>query len=158
MTEDLEIRRYRPSDADRVWAVHERALRASAVAFVDDASIDEDLTRISDCYLDADGEFLVGLANDEIVAIGGFQPRGDDIVEIRRIRVHPTHQRRGYGERLLKRLEERARDQGFDRIVLDTNRRLTAARELYESRGYEETHRETHPGNGAEFVHYQKEL
>lgn len=158
MGEDLTVRQYRPADAERVWDVHELALRASPLEFVEDAPADEDLTEISERYLDPGGEFLVGLTGDEIVAIGGFQPREDDTAEIRRIRVHPEYQRRGYGEQLVVELEERARESGFDRIVLDTNGRLTAAQKLYEKRGYEETRRETHPELGDEFVYYQKEL
>lgn len=60
VAEALTLRRYEPADADRVWAVHERALRASPLPFVEDAPADEDLTEITDRYLEAGGEFLVG--------------------------------------------------------------------------------------------------
>lgn len=158
MAGDLTIRRYEQSDAEQVWTVHELALRATPLEFVEDAPADEDVAEITERYLDAGGEFLVGLSDDEIAAIGGFQPRAGDTVEIRRIRVHPEHQRRGYGERLLEALEERARGRGADRIVLDTNERLRAAQNLYEKRGYEETRRETHSITGDEFIYYEKEL
>lgn len=109
-------------------------------------------------YLDGSGEFLVGLTDGDIVAIGGFQSRGDDAAEVRRMRVHPDHRRREYGERPLAALEERARERGFARVVLDTNERLTAARKLYGKRGYEEVRRATHSITGDEFICYQKEL
>lgn len=73
MSNRLTIRQYDPSDADRVWVVHERALRASPLGFVEDAPVDEDLTEISERYLADGGEFLVGLVEREIVSIGGFQ-------------------------------------------------------------------------------------
>lgn len=158
MVEELTVRRYKFSDAEEVWTVHELALRASPLEFVEDASADEDITEISECYLDEGGEFVVGLIDDEIIAIGGFQPQEDDTAEIRRMRVHPDHQRQGYGERLLATLEERAREQGFSRIILDTNEHLTAAQKLYEKRGYEETHREAHPVIGDTFVYYRKSI
>lgn len=158
MGRNLTVRRYRPSDAEQVWTVHELAFRASPLEFVENAPPDEDITEISERYLDADGEFLVGLADDEIVAIGGFQPREDYTAEIRRMRVHPDHQRQGYGERLLKELEKRAQEQGLNRTVLDTNEHLTAAQGLYENHGYEETHREAHPATGDELIYYRKEL
>jgi len=99
MEGELAVGRYEPGDADRVWTVHERALRASSLTFVEDAAADEDIAAISERYLDAGGEFLVGLVDGEIVATGGFRPRGSEAVEIRRMRVHPDHQRRGYGAR-----------------------------------------------------------
>lgn len=156
--EALTVRRYRPADVAAVWAVHERALRASGLEFVEDAPVDADLTAIRARYLDRDGEFLVGLADDRIVAIGGFRPRDDETVEIRRMRVHPDHQRRGFGRRLLTALEGRARDRGFRSAVLETNERLHAAMAFYEARGDDEAGRETHPATGDTFVTSRKVL
>lgn len=157
VTGALAIRRYRPADAERVRAVHEAALRASPVEFVPDAPADADLREISARYLDAGGEFLVGEVGGEIVAAGGFRPRGD-AAELRRLRVHPDHQRRGYATRLLSRLEARAADAGFDALALETDERLTAARELYAARGYEEVGRESRPATDADRVRYRKKL
>lgn len=140
MPDAFTIRRYKPADADDVWTVHERALRASPLEFREDAP-DTDLREIADRCLDAGGEFLVGERDGELVATGGFQPGEDDAAELRRMRVHPDHQRRGYGRRLLEALEARARAHGFERIVLDTNEHLRAARALYEAHGYNETRR-----------------
>ena len=157
---DLTLRRYRPADADRVWAVHEAALRASPLEFVEDAPADADLREIEATYLDAGGEFLVGVVVGRVVAVGGFRPADgdDDAVEIRRMRVHPDHQREGYGGRVLSALETRARDRGFDAAVLETNERLAAAQRLYERRGYEVVGRDTRPVTGDEFVSFRKEL
>lgn len=157
-SEQLTLRRYDPADAERVWTVHELALRASPLAFVEDAPADEDLTAISDRYLDVGGEFLVGIADADIVAIGGFQPRGDDEAELRRIRVHPEYRRRGYGERIVAALERRASKRGIERIVLTTNERLTAAQTLYEKRGYEKVRREPQSTAGDRMVEYRKDI
>ena len=157
MSSELAVRRYEPADRERVWEVHERALRASPLEFVENAPADEDLTSVSETYLESDGEFLVGCVEDEIVAVGGYQPRGDETVEIRRMRVHPDYRRRGYGTELLRALENRARASGFDRFVLETHERLTAAQRLYERCGYEELEREPHPVTGDEFIRYEKE-
>lgn len=158
MVSDLTIRRYESSDAEQVWTVHELAFRASPLEFVEDAPADEDITEITGRYLDTGGEFLVGLSEDGIVAIGGFQFREGKTVEIRRMRVHPDHQRQGYGERLLEALEERAQKRGVNRIVHETNEHLIAAQNLYKKHGYEVTRRETHPVTGDEFISYEKEL
>lgn len=74
------------------------------------------------------------------------------------MRVDPEYQGRGYGRRLLEALEARARERGVDRIVLETNERLEAARALYETRGDEEIGRKSHPATGDAFVEYRTVL
>ncbi|WP_049925638.1 GNAT family N-acetyltransferase [Halopiger goleimassiliensis] len=158
MSTALTLRRYDPGDADDVWTVHERAMRAAPIEFVDDAPGDRPLRRIPDHYLEAGGEFLVGLADDAVVAIGGFQREDPVTCQLRHLRVDPIYQRQGYGTRLLSELESRARADGIHEAVLWTNERLRAARRLYETNGYEETTRETHPDSGQVFVRYRKPL
>jgi ribosomal protein S18 acetylase RimI-like enzyme len=162
MGEEFDIRRYEPPDAERVWTVHELALESHGWEFLEEAPSDEDISEnflgIGPNYLDAGGEFLVGCRDNTIIAIGGFQPKDDSTVEIRRMAVHPAHQRQGYGERLLVELEDRAEKREFTRLVLETFERLTAARALYEKHGYEETHREPHAETGDARIYYRKQL
>lgn len=157
MAGTLDLRRYEPSDADRVWTIHEEALRASSIEFVEGAPADEDIRTIEERYLGAGGEFLVGEADGTVVAMGGFRPR-DDAVEVRRMRVHPDYQRRGYAAALLDRLEALARERGADRAVLNTHEDLAAARRLYESKGYREVRREPQPAADHERIYYRKDL
>lgn len=155
--ESLTIRRYRPADAKAVWRVHETALRASPLTFVEDSPDDADLTAIDDQYLASGGEFLVGLV-DRVVAIGGYQRRDPTTAEIRRLRVLPAYQRRGYGATLLARLEDRATERGIERFVLETHERLTAAQHLYETHGYEVTSRDSHSTTSDTTITYQKTM
>lgn len=152
----LTLRRYEESDSEQIRTVHERAIRASPIEFIEDAP-DEDLADITGHYFDSGGEFLVGLLDNEVVAIGGFQPEDANTVEIVRMRVHPDHQGLGFGDRLLEALERRARERTYTSAVLYTNERLRAARALYEKHGYEETRRETIQ-TGDTFIYYRKQL
>lgn len=163
---DLRVRRYEPRDADAVWDLHERALRDVGAFDEEYAHLDADLRRVPEAYLDAGGEFLVGdrVPDGSVVAMGALQPatavdhhedeHDPDAGVVRRMRVDPAHQREGYGSAILTELETRAPDLGFNRLVLDTTPRQTAAMALYESFGYEETHRETMPAG--EMVFYEK--
>lgn len=160
---DLEIRRYESGDADAVWDLHERALRDVGAYDEEFAHLDADLRNVESEYLDAGGEpsdagrssgggsslggeFLVGEIDGEIVATGAVQPTSavdhheseDDTGVVRRMRVAPDHQGEGYGREMLEALERRARELGFERLVLDTTPRQEAAIGLYESVGYEE--------------------
>jgi GNAT superfamily N-acetyltransferase len=158
MAREFSIRRYEPDDAEAVWAVHEAALRASPIDFLENVPGDEDLRAIPDEYLDVGGEFLVGTVGGEVVATGGYQSQDDATVEFRRMRVHPDHQRNGYGEAVLTRLETLAAERGFDRVVLETNEHLTAARTLYETRGYEQFETECLSVTDERVVRYRREL
>ncbi|MCU4743178.1 GNAT family N-acetyltransferase [Halobacteria archaeon AArc-m2/3/4] len=143
----LRIRRYEPRDEDAVWDLHVRALSAAGAYDEEFAHLDADLRRVEAAYLDleAGGEFLVGEYDGALVAMGGFQPSDerDETAVLRRMRVAPDHHRRGFGTAILEALEARARDDGFERIVLDTTARQAAAVAFYESHGYELWRRDT---------------
>ena len=102
---------------------------------------DADLDEIPAIYLDARGEFLVGTVGERVVAMGALRRVSDTSARITRMRVHPDHQRRGYGRRVLERLERRAAELGYSRLELDTTTLQTAAQALYASAGYVETRR-----------------
>ena len=102
---------------------------------------DRDLNDIESVYLRTGGEFLVGEINDVIVAMGGLRLNDDGSATLKRMRIHPRYQRRGYGRELLRRLEQAARQRRVTRIVLDTLPVQGAALAFYMSSGYVETHR-----------------
>lgn len=134
MTKRLEIRRFQRSDSKQAQQVHERSLEASPIEAIENAP---PIRGVPLQYIAEGGEFLVGTLDGDVVAIGGFSTESETTVELQRIRVDPDHQRKGYGERIVTELEARACNQGFERIILDTDERLTAARQLYRKLGYE---------------------
>ncbi len=135
----FELRSFRIGDAEAVWQLHDMALE-EAGAHGGRGPWEDDLRDIRATYLDSGGDFLVGLVDGELVAMGGLL-RSPDKAEIKRMRVHPGFQRRGFGRLLLERLEQRAQALGCRVIRLDTTDQQTAARRLYESAGYRETGR-----------------
>lgn len=152
------VRRYKPSDAERVWDIHERAIRASPLEFVSNPSFERDLRDIEGHYLETGGQFLIGCLDGEAIATGGVKPVGERTVELQRLRVLPECQQNGYGTELLDRLETFAETQGFERIRLHTDDVLVVAQRIYESHGYERTHREPHPTIDGEVIFYEKEI
>lgn len=171
MSDDFYVRRYEPSDHDRVLELHEHALR-DADGYVEDVppEAEADLHDITGTYL-GDGEFLVGETDGKIVAMGGFRTmegrsvgfertiaEPERTAECKRMRVAPACQRRGFGERILHVLEDTARERGFERMVLDTGPEMTAARSFYEKHGYEETGQQTFRDGEFAVVFYEKDL
>jgi ribosomal protein S18 acetylase RimI-like enzyme len=133
----FELRSFRDADAEAVWQLHDLALE-DADAHGGRGPWEDDLREIRATYIDSGGDFLVGLLDGELVAMGGLLRRTPDEAEIKRMRVHPAVQRRGFGHLLLERLEERARALGCRVIRLDTTEQQAAAQRLYESAGYRE--------------------
>ena len=161
------LRRYRPGDGPAVRAVHERALHDAGT---DPADVpgNDDLHSIESAYLASGGEFLVvdcGTANDpEVVATGGYKPTerregssGSEpgTVELFRMAVAPERQGEGHGARVLAGLERRAREHGFERVVLSTAARQDSAG-FYAAHGYHETGRE--PYGEYELIAFEKRL
>jgi len=133
----LLIRRYRDADHDAVWELHNLALRLVG-AHAGNGPWDDDLHHVREVYLEAGGEFLVGELAGRIVAIGALRRQDESTAEVKRMRVHPDLQRRGHGRAVLRRLEARAVQLGYRRLVLDTTERQVPAIALYRSEGFVE--------------------
>ncbi len=83
-----------------------------------------------------DGFFVVATSDGEPVACGGVQRLEDGAAEIKRMWVHDGWRGAGLGARLLRQLEDAARERGHTVVRLDTNDVLTEAIAMYERAGY----------------------
>ena len=148
------LRRFEPRDSDQVRTLHECSITAIPEAHGEDYWAD--LNDVMGHYIDPGGEFLVGVAAESVVAMGGFQPLSASEVEIMRMRVHPEWQGRGLGKTLLRALEQAAREGGYGQVYLETTVVQLAALAMYWHHGYLEVGR-THKG-GFEVVQFRKAL
>lgn len=82
------------------------------------------------------GCFVVAYDGFEAVATGGLRPAVDGAMEIKRMYVRPEWRGRGLARLVLADLEQRARELGATRIVLETGQRQPEAIRLYETSGY----------------------
>jgi len=172
----VSVRRAEPTDAPRLRELNEVALR-QVDAYAEDAveeGMDDDLEDVEANYVAVGGDFLVAEVDVDshatIVGMGALEPVGDHTfkadrivepadgatAEITRMRVAPEFQRRGIGTRLVERLETRARELGYETIVLDTTARQDGAQRLYEGFGYE--HEDTVQWREYEVMLYKKAL
>ncbi|TDD73564.1 GNAT family N-acetyltransferase [Actinomadura rubrisoli] len=158
---DLRLRRYRAADHATVLALHREGLAQVGLRPGDGVYYEHDFFRMEDIYLSNDGEFVVGEVGGRIVAMGGLRradlvPGGSarafggyapgapslDAVEMVRLRVRPSVQRRGYGAAVVRALEERAREYGYRILRADTTEMQGPALALYRKFGWTETRRE----------------
>jgi len=134
------IRRYEPGDREAVWNLHNDALHEVG-AHLGSGDWYDDLRSIESVYLEDGGEFLVGVQEGHIVAMGALRRTAGERAAITRMRVAPGLQGRGIGQTLLDALHRRAAELGYATLHLDTTAHQTAARRLYEKNGYREVGR-----------------
>ncbi|WP_433242405.1 GNAT family N-acetyltransferase [Streptosporangium sp. CA-135522] len=143
----MRLRRYRWSDLESVWALHQICLAQVGLAQGDGVYYEDDFPRINEIYLADRGEFLVGeVPGGRVVAMGGLRRIDDQTAELCRMRVHPEFQRRGFGAQMVVALEARAVELGYVRLRGDTTLNQPAAIELYRKYGWREISREERGG------------
>ena len=64
------------------------------------------------------------------------KPNGRHRAEVNKLMVLPSHRRRGVAARVMRALEDRARERSVWLLVLDTSEGFSGARALYESLAY----------------------
>lgn len=156
MAREFAVRRYEASDQQHVKRLHDEWSWNVEHPESEHPHTYADLDAIEAEYLDAGGEFVVGIENDRIVATGGFVPVDEETVVLKRLRVDPGYQRQGYGKRVLEALEARAEEAGYDEMTIDETGMNTDAQSFLEDHGYEVSDRAVHLGT--ELLSYRKAL
>lgn len=129
----MKLREYVQSDRESVIDLH---LISIAEVEVDaPEGFFDDLGSIESTYLSS-GTFIVAEDGGELVGMGGLRIIEPGVARINRMRVHPFHQRKGIGRKILKKLEEKAQALSAKRILLNTLEIQEKAQKLYESSGY----------------------
>lgn len=155
MASEFTVRQYEPADAEAVTDLHEQ--RSWDVTHSEpEHEVYEDLDDIEGAYLDAGGEFLVGLEGDHLIATGGYEQVDENTVVLKRLRVDPAYQRNGYGNQLLEALESRAAAAGYEEMIIDEMGMNTTAQDFLEDHGFEVTETTIHLGT--ELLSYRKAI
>ena len=133
------IRRYQAQDIEEVKRLHYSGLAQFGAEA--DPYHDNDLDDIEGIYINNHGDFLVGIVDDKIVAMGALKKVSSNQGEIKRVRVHRDYQKQGYGQKMLSFLIETAVGLGYTELRLDTIAGNTAAERLFTRLGFQETRR-----------------
>ncbi len=97
---------------------------------------EEEIATLPGKYAPPWGLLILACEGEEAVACGALRPLEESVSEIKRIYVRPEARRRGLARSISELLIVGARDIGYERVRLDTLRRLTGAVELYEHLGF----------------------
>lgn len=158
---DLMIRRYKSSDNEKVKNLYKLGSIHSEIGYRS-GSWEADFDDIEGHFFNG-GEFLVGLIDDEVVAIGGYRKIPKNIGQVRRMRVHPNHRRKGYAQQIIQKLEEEAKRNKISELQLKTSTQQKMAQSFYEKNGYMKMKKEKEyytegGGNSFEVIWYRKKF
>lgn len=104
------------------------------------------------------GVFVVAYDAESPVACGALRPVDEQEVEVKRMYVAESHRGRGISRTVLSFLEEKARDLGFVRLLLETGDEQHAAIALYSSSGFHRSEPFGEYVGGSRSVCFAKEL
>ncbi len=149
------LRRFQPSDMEAVEYLHVYALQQTG-AYLGRGPWDDDVYEIEKAYLNNQGEFLIGEWDGSFVAMGALHRTTPERAEIKRMRIHPDYQGRGFGQLILNELTARARVLGYKTLHLDTSILQVPAQKLYEKNGFRKVGGDTY--QNLEVILYEKQL
>jgi ribosomal protein S18 acetylase RimI-like enzyme len=152
---DLAIRRYDHSDQAAVLRLHRDGLEQMG-ADAGPGPWDADLDDIKGSYLSAGGDFLVGLVDDEVVAMGALRGVTATTADLKRLRVKRELQGKGIGEQVARLLIQRAHELGFAQLTADTTTRQVPAQRLLQKLGFIEIRRQQF--RRFELIYYKRTL
>ena len=135
----MESLRLVPPDSPERWAAARRLIQEYAASLDVDLAFQnfaDEVANLSREYGPPGGAFLLAeLAGDRVgcVALRRF---GEGVCEMKRLYVAPAGRWHGVGRALAEGIVARARELGYERMVLDTLPTMKQAQALYASLGF----------------------
>jgi putative acetyltransferase len=147
----ITIRRIEPHEVtiakDLIYRVAHQVFRDTrsleeSVAFYESKGTLKDMNDIQQTYFDNDGIFLVMTDSDQIIGTGAVRKLDDTNCELKRVWLLFEYHGKGLGYRIIQELLTFAREKGYRRMRLETDRDdQSRAYELYRRLGFYEVPR-----------------
>ena len=119
------------------WAAEETEKQFSE--YLDVEELVEHSTQDMHLFLSESGRLLVVRVDEKIAGMGFLKGIQDGVCEVKRMYVRPGNRGLGLGRKILQALIDTAKEIGYTRVLLDSERYMHAAHDLYRSFGFEET-------------------
>lgn len=81
-------------------------------------------------------DVIIASQDGKAVGCAGLKKYDDKSTEIKRVWVQPGYRGHHIANEMMTLAENKARHQGFERVILQTRPQMTEAVKMYESRGY----------------------
>lgn len=132
----MHIREWQPSDTPAIQSLVRDTL--SEYGFDADPEHSEaDIQDIRRAYFDAGGAFFVLIDDrEELAGTIGFIRIESGTCKLRKMYVARRHRGRGFGRLLLQHALTEVAKRGYQRVILETTKRMTEAVALYEATGF----------------------
>ncbi len=123
--------------AHRVF--HDTRPLEESMAFFESKGTLQDMDTIQETYFENGGTFLVMTDQDQIIGTGGIRKLDDTTCELKRVWLLFEYHGKGLGYCLIQELLAFARERGYQRIRLETDRNdQSRAYDLYKRLGFYE--------------------
>jgi putative acetyltransferase len=149
----INIRRIKPEEIpfakQLIYRVAHRVFNDTrtleeSIAFFEGRSLLQDIDGLQETYFDDGGIFLVLTDDDQIIGTGAIRKIDAEICELKRVWLLFEYHGKGLGYRIIQELLAFAREKGYQRIRLETDREFqTRAFDLYKRLGFYEIPRYT---------------
>jgi GNAT superfamily N-acetyltransferase len=138
----MEIIDYHPELANHFDAINRAWIKAHFTV----EPIDHDvLTHPEERIIQPGGAILFARIENEIVGTVALMKHGEETIELTKMGVYEAARNKGIGKILLQAAIQKARNMGFKRLILYSNRKLENAIHLYGKYGFTEfTEQNTH--------------
>ena len=81
-------------------------------------------------------DVLIAYDDGKAVGCAGLKRYDDKSTEIKRVWVQPEYRRQHIADKMMQLVEQKAKEQGFARVILQTRPQMTKAVGMYTKRGY----------------------
>jgi putative acetyltransferase len=133
----VSVRSYRPEDRPAVSRLYTEGLLEGQIAANDTGA---DIENIAEAYLSApENHFWVAERDGEVLGMIGVAREEEHLAEIRRLRVHPSHQQTGIAAELMRTALSHCRHHGYLKVVLDTRFTRNSVLEIFDRFGFQHT-------------------
>jgi putative acetyltransferase len=82
-------------------------------------------------------DVILVMDNGQIISCGSFKRYDEKVAEIKRVFVKKDYRRKGFAKFIMQTLEQKAREKGYSKLILETGNLLKSALELYTYIGFE---------------------
>jgi len=96
----------------------------------------DDLSKIKQKYADKKGAFLLWFSGSRLIGMGGIMRINASAAFIKRVRVHPSCQRKGLSAKILAALEKKAIALGYKKLVANTAKGNVPAEKMLIKAGF----------------------
>ena len=149
----IPINELQLNDAVNLFNEYANSLNIS----LDFQNFTEELNIINSMYGSPTGCLLLVYEQEEAVACAAYRKIGDGICELKRMYIKPNYRRKGIGQKLVDLLCEKAKQNGYYLMRLDTLDSMLPALHLYWSNGFKDIAAYYHnPNDGV--VYMEKQL